>query len=420
MGGDYLEKTPCRFAVVDGPVDEGLGTALDRGQGGAQLVRHVGDEILAHGLQAALAGDVEKHRNRAAAEPLADDRRHPDVDMALFAAEFDLEIRSSPRPRGFGDRFLDAGVAHQLDQGHAGTPCVEPEHSRQGGIGQEDAVVGAGHEDPLGDAVEDGFEPRFLGAELGDAVLDLSVHVAQGPGEVVKLPACQGGSRYVPAVFPGGHLPGAAGHLDHRARFEARSPVGEDDGDREAEQGGQPDGVPDMALRVLDLVERHRQAQHEPVVAGNEPGDVEHVGLEGVAEAQAAADAPGPGRFHLGPVGVVVEPRQGCRWNLGIADHHAVGIDQGKTQPQAVADEVGLRVERFEVERRLHPLPGLAGQPRVAGEVVGDVVDEEVPQVAVEVPLDAGHDHEDHQHVGHHQFPVEAHVAAGGKVPGRY
>ena len=153
MGGYDLEKACGRIIVIDGAVDEGLGAALDRGQGGSQLVRDVGDEILAHGLQAALAGDVVENGHRTPAGPLGNDRRHPDVDVALFAAELDFEGRPPSRVRGLGDRFLDPGIAYQLDQGHAGTPALEPEHTRQGRIGEGDAIVRVGYQDPFRDAV---------------------------------------------------------------------------------------------------------------------------------------------------------------------------------------------------------------------------------------------------------------------------
>ncbi len=49
--------------------------------------------------------------------------------------------------------ILDPGIAYQLDQGHAGTPALEPEHTRQGRIGEGDAIVRVGYQDPFRDAV---------------------------------------------------------------------------------------------------------------------------------------------------------------------------------------------------------------------------------------------------------------------------
>ena len=62
---DPLEEPDVDVLVVEGPVEEGLGIGLDRGQRRLELVRGVGDEVLPHPLQAAELGDVVEDQDGA-------------------------------------------------------------------------------------------------------------------------------------------------------------------------------------------------------------------------------------------------------------------------------------------------------------------------------------------------------------------
>ena len=55
---DSLEEPGVDRLVVEGPVQQGLGVGLDRGQRRLELVGGVGDEVLPHPLEPAQLGDV--------------------------------------------------------------------------------------------------------------------------------------------------------------------------------------------------------------------------------------------------------------------------------------------------------------------------------------------------------------------------
>ena len=55
---DSLEESDVDRLVVEGPIEQGLGVGLDRGQGRLELVGGVGDEVLPHPLEPAQLGHV--------------------------------------------------------------------------------------------------------------------------------------------------------------------------------------------------------------------------------------------------------------------------------------------------------------------------------------------------------------------------
>ena len=85
VGGDVVQshrvrlndfdELPVVLLVLQAAVQQGLGVTLDRRQRRTELVRDVGDEILAHAFQALEVGDVMQNRDGASAGAQLERRR---------------------------------------------------------------------------------------------------------------------------------------------------------------------------------------------------------------------------------------------------------------------------------------------------------------------------------------------------------
>ena len=65
MIADDFQEAAIVFGIIESASEQRFGKALDGGERRFEFVRDVGDEILAHALEAAEFGDIVKHDDGA-------------------------------------------------------------------------------------------------------------------------------------------------------------------------------------------------------------------------------------------------------------------------------------------------------------------------------------------------------------------
>ena len=174
------------WGQVSGAVHQRFGIAADVGEGGAQLVGHVGHELPAHLLVLPLLGDVVDDHQYAPL-PVPVEGSHQQLEESLLNRLLFLEVvghRQHPLQRD--------QAAEQLPEGGV-RPDGPVEHLLRGGIEVDDlSSPGEGHH-AVRHVEKEGVELVALVLHLADGVLELTRHIVEGVGEHADL-------------VPGGHL----------------------------------------------------------------------------------------------------------------------------------------------------------------------------------------------------------------------
>ena len=146
-----VDEAAQRGRIVHGAVQQGLDIALDGGQGGPELVGHVGHEVLPDLLEAPQFGRVVEHGDHAVQLRSDAYGRQVHLEDALAPLKRQVEY-GVPVQRGRGvdrgvHRALQVMVAHHLDRPLVQTPGVHLHHALECRVDHQDPAGRGGDHD---------------------------------------------------------------------------------------------------------------------------------------------------------------------------------------------------------------------------------------------------------------------------------
>jgi hypothetical protein len=163
--------------------------------------------------------------------------------------------------------------------------------------------------------------------------------------------------------------------------------------------------LPQHLDRLVDLGERHGQARdhrHAPF-APDRRRHVHQAPAHGRAPARARPRLPLQRAQHLGPVVVVLDAVERLAIHVGVAEHDAIGPDEGHARAPRTAQAVrerrplipaGVRGARVDLARFL--IDGLLDQVEARDQILPDAVDQVGLDAVAQVDL-TSQDREDNQ-----------------------
>ncbi len=152
MPENDIEKALGRLWIAYGSVSQSLGKSTNRGEGGAELVTSIGDEVSSNPIRFPLGGDVVEDCNDALVIPKRRDGCAKDATSALpQAVELDLEHSGKALLRVF-DRSTKFGMPDRLDRRLA--LGVEADQVSQHFVAERDVTVRVGDHDGFGHGVQ--------------------------------------------------------------------------------------------------------------------------------------------------------------------------------------------------------------------------------------------------------------------------
>ena len=228
-----------------------LGHAGDGGEGGLQLVGHVGGELPAHLLRLLPLGDVQQHQHRAGRLPVPEDRVAQQLEDA--AGPLHAHLAAASVQHLLHQLLEDVAAVQGEDAGLLGGGG-RPQQPQDPGVVGQNPPPGVQEQEALGHVLGEGGElllllaqlvhlgpdgvvlPADAGEQRGQLVIDLAVlrplqiQLQDGPDQPLGQPGGQGG--------------------------------GEDEGDDQDEHNGRGHGHQQVDHRAL----APRQPDHRPVV----------------------------------------------------------------------------------------------------------------------------------------------------------
>lgn len=198
---DGLEEAEGDFGIVSGAVDEGFDVAFDEGEGGAEFVGDIGDELAAGAFEFLEAGDVvEDEDDEAMARVAVAGGGGVDLeDAGMGAVEFEFVAEGLAFEAGALGEFLEFMAAEGLDEGAAAHVVGKGEDLLEGTVDPLDTGVGAEDEESLDHAIEGG---GLAGAVAFEFVAEMALEFAGAGGVAIGLE---------PGAVPAPSPPGMAG-----------------------------------------------------------------------------------------------------------------------------------------------------------------------------------------------------------------
>ncbi len=154
---------------------------LERGDRRAELVRDVGDEIAAGGLDAPQLGHVLEQQHGTAAVGQTGGHDLDPAPWRWIQSQLDHLGDGAGGSRRAGN-LHHVGVAHGLGQ-RAAVQLLLAQQVGGGRVAQLDALVGIQDEHAVGHVLEDGGHLQALALNLGDAGLQAAAGAAHAGGE---------------------------------------------------------------------------------------------------------------------------------------------------------------------------------------------------------------------------------------------
>ena len=183
-------RAGCR--VLERAVLERLGEPLDGRDRRLELVRDVGDEVAAHGLETLEPRDVVEHDDGAGRAAL--DVRRSSVPLACrerssAPTRMTMSASTGSWPSSAGlDDALQVGVADDLlDALALGCRRVDVEQARGGVVERDHALVGVDGDDALDHAGEHRLALVALAGERADLLVQFVGHVVEALGHRGEL-----------------------------------------------------------------------------------------------------------------------------------------------------------------------------------------------------------------------------------------
>jgi len=385
---DDGEEPAPRRRIVPGAAEERLRVALDGGEGGPELVRHVGHEVSPDHLEPAELRHVVEDEDEAERLSVHSPQAGPvRLERAPLAA---AEGHVARHHRGAGTELASqlgqCGIAGQLRERAALAVELgrDVEDLPRAPVQQHDAAVEVRDQHALHHPAENRLDPLSLDAQLGDGRGHAPSHLAELRLEETELVTPLGGEigRRPAGREPLGEADQPLQAAEHPAREGERG--GEPEERRDHEPGEQE--VIDACDVLLHGGEGQRSA-HDPHLrrAGLPPGDVDEPRPDGRAVPDALATAAREGLAHLGSVCMVLERLGGPR---RFAQHPTIGADDRQADAEIRRETPASGVER--IPRR--PGQGLPHDPHLGEQAPRQRVD----LVALERDRDIGNRR--HQH----------------------
>ena len=144
-------------------------------------MRHIGDEIAAHRLEAPQIGNVAEHEQRPAV------REHAAGDEEGVTAERQLSALHVTAGGDVPDDLPGRLVVKQLAERRQGSARRQPQQAAGGGVARDDLPAGVGGDQTVG---ERGHERRHFPltpTQLGEPRFQLGVHPSQRRGVIGDL-----------------------------------------------------------------------------------------------------------------------------------------------------------------------------------------------------------------------------------------
>ena len=301
---------------------------------------------------------------------------------------------SSPPRERRADLRGDVRVADDLEVVAPFRLVLQPQHPLRGAVGQLHVPLRVDDEDPFGHPAEDRLHAGAIRGELLRAAPDVAnrlvEHARHRPdfvGAVIPRRTGEVAVRIAARRFGDG---------PHASAQEQRRGPREEQRRAQSRRGGDERRAAQRRELVADVRERQREANladHRRRLVAHGDGDVQHLDVERGAVAPRHPEPVPPGLLHFGPVLVILDRAQLFGVQLRVADHGAVGGDEGDARRDQAAERIRLGVE---LRRRGRP----AVRQRFGGEA--SFVDQRALDAVADAPPHAPRHHR-HGHGERHR-----------------
>ena len=359
-------------------VEQRLDVAANGGQRRAQFVRDVGDEVAAHLVRPPEVGDVVQHQHGAVAGRVPRRGRAGDDHARGLQPQGELHARRLLAAQRAPDLRDDVRMTDRV-----GVATVDPrvgnaQHPLRRAVHEPEAAVLVEDQDAFDHPREDRLHARPVAREIRQPAPELENHGVERSGHPSEL---------VAAVVDGraGELAGGIAVRDVGNRGDtARQRDGERP--RERERHGraeryrqQREGYdpPQLLPHVSRGTARRTNATSAWCTAHR---GVEHLGVDGGADAACASDPVRARLDNLGAVAVFFEGREPIRIHPRIAEHPPVGCDESDPRLDERGEPDGLRLVAAGSAGRLVPLDLICHESRLEQHALLDALVHLLPQ----------------------------------------